>query len=875
MAESSSSKENKKEKWTDLQVFIHKHRVEKGCEYTHTYLGNIPYSFYVPADEVKKFMKLYEDAFVKQSENLYITEKNRHIGPIVADLDFRFVTNDPNVRVYDSDFIQTIVDVYASAIKKFFTCNENDYIFIQQKESPVANLKGKGNQKDGIHIIIPSIVTKASVKYMIRNEVIKKFEELQLFKDCVNSVSDIVDESVIERNSWYMYGSKKKSSTPYVVTGIYNMDCEELDVDIEEKEYIHIFSIRNKNKEREVKPSIIEEINAYEKACEEEKIKIKMKKKIITSSSNNNLAIYENIESIENLVNMLNPERAERYEDWIRLGWCLRNIDSRLDTVWESFSAQSSKYKTGECLKIWNKMKQGGLNVGTLRMWAKSDNPDKYNEFIKNDLSDLIYASKSKTHHDIAKVVHHMFQHSFVCSSAKGKYWYEFKNHRWIPIDQGISLRMKLSDHVWKEYKKEIDKYNRLSMAANNQADQDNYHETCKIYHDICTKLRTTTFKENVMKECAELFFVDRFEERLDSDPNLICFENGVYDLEEHKFRDGRPEDYLSFTTGVNYKTYDPNDESTIAINEYLEQVLVKKPVREYVMKLFSTFISGNVKEQKFYIWTGSGSNSKSKLVELFEKSFGDYCCKFPITLLTQKRVASNAANTELARSKGKRFACLQEPSDDEKINIGLMKELSGGDKIMARALYKEPIEFSPQFKMLLLCNQLPYVPSDDGGTWRRIRVVEFTSKFVEEPIEPNEFPIDYNLSDKMEHWGEGFMSMLIHYYKLYEKEGISEPYDVLKCTHEYKMSNDHLSAFISNKVEKKEGAFLTMDEIHLELKNWIKDDNIPIKLPSKPEFEKYVHRNLGKITTVDKFKGVKGFRIKSWESNEEAVEPS
>ena len=343
-----------------------------------------------------------------------------------------------------------------------------------------------------------------------------------------------------------------------------------------------------------------------------------------------------------------------------------------------------------------------------------------------------------------------------------------------------------------------------------------------------------------------------------------------MYDIEEHIFRDGRPEDYLSFTTGINYIEYDPLSENIAAINNYLSQVLVKKAVREYVLKLFGTFLSGNIKEQKFYIWTGSGSNSKSKLVELFEKSFGDYCCKFPITLLTQKRVASNAANSELARSKGKRFACLQEPSDDERINIGLMKELSGGDKIMARALYKEPIEFSPQFKMLLLCNHLPFVPSDDGGTWRRIRVVEFTSKFVEEPIESNEFPIDYNLSEKMDDWTEAFMSLVLHYYKLYERDGISEPHDVLKCTHEYKMSNDHMSAFINNKVEKKDGAFLTIEDIHNELRIWIKEDNIPIKLPSKPDLEKYLTRNLCKMTISDKQRGFKGYNLVSWVNTEE-----
>ena len=514
---------SKMPKWSELQRFINKHKVEKGCEYTHTFLGNIPFSFYVPTDQNKLFFKLYEEAYISQSENLYITEKNRHIGPIVVDLDLRYFAEDPLQRTYTDDTVAEIVSIYVSVIKKYFQIKETDYIFVQEKKTPTVNTKGQGNQKDGIHIVMPSFVTRASVKYMIRNEVMKLCTEKKVFKNTVNSITDIVDEAIIERNSWYMYGSKKKNNEPYLLTRIFDMNCDEVELDVEDNELVTIFSIRNKNKERELSPTIKAVVKEYEDTKEEDKIKARMKKKILTTT-NLNVTMCENIESIKKLVSFLNKNRAENYEDWIRLGWCLRNIDHRLDTVWEEFSTQSVKYKKGECLRLWNKMKPGGLTVATLRMWAKTDNPDQYNEFIKTDLSDLLYASRSKTHHDIAKVIHHMFQHQYVCSSAKGRDWYEFKNHRWIPVEGGISLRMKLSEDVWKVYKNEVDKFNRMSMNAASPADQDNFHETVKIYLDICTKLRTTTYKENVMKECAELFYVDKFEEKLDSDVSLICF---------------------------------------------------------------------------------------------------------------------------------------------------------------------------------------------------------------------------------------------------------------------------------------------------------------------------------------------------------------
>ena len=55
----------------------------------------------------------------------------------------------------------------------------------------------------------------------------------------------------------------------------------------------------------------------------------------------------------------------------------------------------------------------------------------------------------------------------------------------------------------------------------------------------------------------------------------------------------------------------------------------------------------------------------------------------------------------------------LQEPDEDEKIHVGAMKELTGGDKIQARGLASDPIEFKPM-ENRINPKMLPEVTAND-----------------------------------------------------------------------------------------------------------------------------------------------------------------
>ena len=862
-----------------LGDFMEKRRVGKGAEFTHTQLGRSAGAFYVPHDDMSDFYSLYCDA-MSSGADLHVTERHRHISPVCIDVDLRLPLCAGKDRKYAERHVESIVREYAKALSVFHGVEAIDGKEFFVMEKPAPRLKADVI-KDGFHIMAPMIVTRASVQHLARTKVMHELSVSDALLDigATNSIDDIIDQAVISRNNWFVYGSKKPEheETAYLVTKVITVHQEtdgnngwNLSIRIPFEEtpvLVQQLSLRNKYDEVPVLSEMTAAVLEFESA-EVSKARRLISDQTMLDHTATLKVEYDgdDLMKVRAMASLLSTERLGTYDGWMRVGWCLKNIDDSLLDTWIEISQKSTKYTNGECERLWTRMRRGTLGVGTLYMWARADDPLGFAELKSTSIHELIVSCVSGTHNDVAKVVFGLFEHRFVCSGVRTHAWYEFSGHRWKTSDSGYSLRKKLSIDVWREFMKASTKLTSLALATNNMVDQQQKSEQSKKILEVANKLKITLFKDHVMKECAELFYQEKFEEKLDSNINLIGFENGVYDLDADEFRDGRPDDYVTFTTGNNYVEYNENSIATDGVHKYMAQVLTNPAMREYVLKLFASFLHGATKEQKFYVWTGSGSNSKSKLVELFELCFGDYCCKLPVTLLTQKRAASNAATSEVAKSKGKRFACMQEPSEDEKMNVGLMKELSGGDKIMARCIYKEPIEFKPQFKMILLCNHLPDVPSDDGGTWRRIRVVEFTSKFVDKPNPnslENEFPIDLDLTTKMETWKEAFMALLIRYYKRYKIEGIPEPDDVLRCTNEYKRQNDQLAEFVEHFIDKDGVSFLSLSEAYSEAKAYAKDANI-VKFVGRKVFDKYMERALNtKTILVNGIKGLRGFKYK------------
>lgn len=829
-----------------LCQFLSQHRSKDTSTTTHVGMhGSMVGKYQIDTEESKaEFLRLYKDA-LKRGEPLTIAESHEELSPVLVDLDLKYNLEGGFMRKFSTDDIVRVLDLYRTAMRQCLNVEEKDLVaYVFQKFTP---RRSKGIMKDGIHIIFPYVITGPYVQYEIRDRVIRVYESEPIFREVTNNAKDIFDKAIIYRNSWLMVGSAKSADSPaYHLSHV--LDAENINLSIPPLDVqVETCMIRGHEIETPLKDDL--DVNALREKYGPVDVNANTPDTVVYTTVSRYTSM--DIEYAKNLVKILDPRRADSYVQWMELGWCLHNISRDFLSLWDDFSSKSSKYKPGECERQWLTFRENGLGLGSLCMWAKEDNPSEYFTMRNESEAALVEQALTLTHFDVAKLVYAKFRHEFVCVSARDpQVWYQFKDHRWVQTQKGAALRYKIMEDISVMLKTLLARHTRRLMEMEeNGADATQiklYKEHMAQYRVLYKNLGTRRYVEDVVHVCSDLFLDPHFRQRQDANPYLLGFNNGVLDLQNMVFREGRPEDYVTLTTGYDFHWIHEfhDDPKTTEVFEFLQQILPNPEVCEYVLTLLSSMMFGKNIEQKAHIWTGAGSNGKSTLVDLYEKAMGEYATKLPVSLITGKRTSSSSATPELAKTVGRRFASMQEPESSDKLNVGLIKELSGGDTIVARPLYCEPFEFTPVFKIILMCNRLPIIPSTDGGTWRRLRVVHFPSKFVDNPTEPNEYKKNRNVSMKLDDWKVIFMAILVEKFRkhrdnLANGEGVHEPAEVRKQSEEYQKKSNVVLEFVDAMLDCTGIARdrVEFDLVYSEFKHWFTNsyNNIPM---NKPDFK-------------------------------------
>jgi P4 family phage/plasmid primase-like protien len=216
---------------------------------------------------------------------------------------------------------------------------------------------------------------------------------------------------------------------------------------------------------------------------------------------------------------------------------------------------------------------------------------------------------------------------------------------------------------------------------------------------------------------------------KLDDKPLLFVFNNKIYDLGQGQFIKPNPNDYLTVSCGYDFVEY-YDDDNVIELNRIIDTIFTNPEVKNYYLQCLSTGLYGSQVENLF-IGTGAGGNGKSLLNSLMMKAIGSYGYKIPSSTLLAP--IKDGGNPQIANLDNKRFALAQEPDKNKPICSSTMKELTGDDTINTRKLYSGECEIKLKLSLFLECNELPKMDEVNDAIIRRVRVVPFTSKFVDD----------------------------------------------------------------------------------------------------------------------------------------------
>ena len=895
-----------------LEGFLTKHKSDETC--THTKIGNTALGIYggaynIPISDIPRFYNLYSKEVIIGGKDAYLTEAQLpEKGPILVDIDERYNT-EVSERQHSTEHIIDLISLYIEKISSMIELDDPDWfqipVYVMQKD----NINQTSDCiKDGIHIIF-GLTLSHTCQEILRDQVVEEINDIFEDLPLINTYEQLVDAGIAKgKTNWQLYGSKKPGYDAYKVTNIYTITMNE---DWEpEFNIINIPETISENLLKQMSARNTEFIEprllpSTKKEEEERNKRVKVKKKHIVTVANNNLntliacinsfqaiqtkqqciAVMEailqlaeiqdnyNIVMAYKLTMILEAKFYDPYDMWMKVGWTLKAISPLLFPCWLLHSAKSDKFDwvNNDCFKLWEDGNQGGsgLTMGSLRYWAKECNPSEYDKINKGSIDYYLYRTlDGEAEYDIARLVYTIYEGQYKCCNIRNKLWYEYNKGRWSEIDSGTTLRNALSARISKIY--HIKVKDTLSSLDDNGPASDADSEAVKNMRmnadklsKMALKLKKTAWKQNVMRECCEVFFDKDFMNLLDTNTELICFNNGVLDITMKEFREGKPDDYLSLCTKTNYVPLDPMNSDHLRIQAeiiaFMKQLFPNPNVNKYMWEHLASVLRGDNKNQTFNIYTGSGRNGKSKLVELMSMVLGDYKGSVPLALITQKRGSIGGVSPEIAQLKGLRYAVMQEPSKATKLNEGIMKELTGGDPIQGRALFKDTVTFVPQFSLAVCTNHLFDITSSDDGTWRRIRVCDFISRFVDDPSsdpQDHEFQVDLNIDKKFTEWVPVFTAMLVN--KLFETNGIvSDCPEVMASSQNYKAQQDYFTGFMKERIVVLESGKIKKTDVLHEFQEWY-SELYGGKVPNGKELYEFLEKNLGKPERT----GWKGYNL-------------
>lgn len=321
-------------------------------------------------------------------------------------------------------------------------------------------------------------------------------------------------------------------------------------------------------------------------------------------------------------------------------------------------------------------------------------------------------------------------------------------------------------------------------------------YEAGKIEGDVSTRRRW--IKHALSTESAgALAAIERLgrnDERVllnpqsfDANLHELAARNGVIDLRTGEIREFGKDDLLTKNTNILYDRY----ATSTGWNDFLkESTQGDSEMIEYLQRAAGYTLTGLTTEECFFILSGPTASGKSTFVDAMLTCLGLYSTITQSDTFMRRKIGETARD-EMATLAGMRLVGMSEIPEGAVFNVALINQVTGGDRIKAKELYKNPFEFKPQFKLWIATNHDP--ASQDEALMRRIKRIPFSHTI---PIERRDPRLKAMLKDP-EVGGRAVLAWAVQGAVKWYTDGLHEPAQVKLAVEEYRVENDAFGRFV------------------------------------------------------------------------------
>ncbi len=339
---------------------------------------------------------------------------------------------------------------------------------------------------------------------------------------------------------------------------------------------------------------------------------------------------------------------------------------------------------------------------------------------------------------------------------------------------------------------------------------------------------------------------------------NVLTFKNGVLDLDSDKLRDFNKLDYS--TIQLDYE-YNPEAQCP-KFKKFIDDITdSEKNKINLIQEALGYILYPENSLHKAFILIGNGGNGKSVLLKIIEALFGED---------NRTTVQIDGLGKEFQRIKLKdSLINLQydyKDSDNKVFTIkpdGYFKAIISGDTINGCFKNRDFIDFRPRAKFFINVNDNFKVNDSSDGMKRRLILIRFPIKFVNNPINPHEKKLIPDLEKKLIEELPGIFKWLYEGYKRLKRNGkFSETTEQKALLEEFLSDNDPIIEFI-NSYDFNQSYYLNEDMYKAYL-IWAKENQLKVEgLTQRKFIRRFKDSFLERYSNWNNYKnnGERGFK--------------